>query len=197
MKNARLAYLQRVRGRTSKQAIREFSIAEDCPTIRAMATPHPTIFMHRIHKFCCPLWRDGVFNRNHYRSLTNHAAPTFCMKAPASEMMSAISRLRKTVNRSDRHRFGKQSASFSLRYCLSTQRFQEASRTPRLCYSFRAIEGASLLAFLFHPWKRERSPAFHDSRSPGVLRSQSGRISLVTTRRSCHRSMTDGRPQNQ
>ena len=47
------------------------------------------------------------------------------------------------------------------------------------------------------PWKREKSPAFHASRRPGVLRSQSGRISLVTTRRSCQRSTTDGRPQNQ
>src|SRR6202453_4830480 len=64
-------------------------------------------------------------------------------------------------------------------------------------YFFRTIEASSILARLFHPWKRERSPAFHASRSPGVLRSQSGRISLVTARRSCHRSMTDGRPQNQ
>jgi hypothetical protein len=53
------------------------------------------------------------------------------------------------------------------------------------------------MACLFHPWKREKSPAFHASRSPGVLRSQSGRISLVAARRSCQRSMTDGRPQNQ
>jgi hypothetical protein len=52
-------------------------------------------------------------------------------------------------------------------------------------------------ACLFHPWKREKSPAFHASRSPGVLRSQSGRISLVAARRSCQRSTTDGRPQNQ
>src|SRR5579883_3204992 len=62
---------------------------------------------------------------------------------------------------------------------------------------FCALEGVSAPACLFHPWKRERSPAFHASRSPGVLRSQSGRMSLVTARRSCHRSMTDGRPQNQ
>ena len=47
------------------------------------------------------------------------------------------------------------------------------------------------------PWNGERSPASHASRSPGVLRSQSGRISRVTARRSCHRSSTDGRPQNQ
>src|ERR1700680_3693439 len=66
-----------------------------------------------------------------------------------------------------------------------------------LCYFFRTIEASSILACLFHPWKREKSPAFHASRSPGVLRSQSGRISLVTARRSCQRSMTDGRPQNQ
>jgi hypothetical protein len=67
----------------------------------------------------------------------------------------------------------------------------------RYCYFFRAIEAASTLACLFHPWNREKSPAFHASRSPGVPRSQSGRISLVTARRSCQRSMTDGRPQNQ
>ena len=50
---------------------------------------------------------------------------------------------------------------------------------------------------LFNPWKADMSPAFQASRSPGVLRSQSGRISLVTVRRSCQRSMTEGRPQNQ
>jgi len=64
-------------------------------------------------------------------------------------------------------------------------------------HSFCSAEGAFVLARLFQPWKRDRSPAFHASRSPGVLRSQSGRISLVTARRSCHRSATDGRPQNQ
>src|SRR5437588_7358015 len=47
------------------------------------------------------------------------------------------------------------------------------------------------------PWKGERSPAFQASRSPGVLSSQSGRISRVTTRRSCQMSATEGRPQNQ
>jgi hypothetical protein len=67
----------------------------------------------------------------------------------------------------------------------------------RVFYFFRAVEASSTLARLFHPWKREWSPAFHASRSPAVLRSQSGRISLVTVRRSCQRSMTDGRPQNQ
>jgi hypothetical protein len=41
---------------------------------------------------------------------------------------------------------------------------------------------------LSHPWKCERSPASQASRSPGLLRSQSGRISLVTTRRSRQRS---------
>ena len=47
------------------------------------------------------------------------------------------------------------------------------------------------------PWKGERSPASHAARSPGLLRSQSGRTSLVAARRSCQRSSTDGRPQNQ
>src|ERR1700733_15878437 len=47
--------------------IRDFSIAEDCPAIRAIATPHPTIFMHCIHKFCCPFWNHGVFDGNEYR----------------------------------------------------------------------------------------------------------------------------------
>ena len=42
--------------------IRDFSIAEDSPLIRAIATPGPTVFMHRIHKFCCPFWNDGVFD---------------------------------------------------------------------------------------------------------------------------------------
>src|SRR5580658_1820972 len=69
--------------------------------------------------------------------------------------------------------------------------------TQWLRYFFRTIEAFSLVARLFHPWKRERSPASHASRSPGVLRSQSGRISLVTARRSCQRSKTEGRPQNQ
>ena len=54
-----------------------------------------------------------------------------------------------------------------------------------------------LLACLFHPWKREKSPAFHASRSPGALRSQSGRTSLIAARRSRQRSLIDGRPQNQ
>ena len=48
-----------------------------------------------------------------------------------------------------------------------------------------------------HPWKGDRSPAAQASRSPGLLRSQSGRISLVAARRSRQRSSTDGRPQNQ
>jgi hypothetical protein len=52
-------------------------------------------------------------------------------------------------------------------------------------------------ARLSQPWKGERSPAFQASRSPGALRSQSGRISRVTARRSCHRSTVEGRPQNQ
>ena len=48
-----------------------------------------------------------------------------------------------------------------------------------------------------HPWKADRSPASHASRSPGALRSQSGRISRLTARKSCQRSTIDGRPQNQ
>ena len=55
----------------------------------------------------------------------------------------------------------------------------------------------SAQARLSHPWKSDQSPASHAWRSPGVLRSQSGRISLVAARRSCQRSTTDGRPQNQ
>jgi len=70
-------------------------------------------------------------------------------------------------------------------------------RTGLLCYFFCSIVESFRPARLFHPWKREKSPASHASRSPGALRSQSGRISLVTARRSCQRSMTDGRPQNQ
>ena len=64
-------------------------------------------------------------------------------------------------------------------------------------YSVCPAEGGFAAPSLFHPWKRDKSPAFHASRSPGVLKSQSGRISLVTARRSCQRSATDGRPQNQ
>jgi hypothetical protein len=121
--------------------------------------------------------------------------------APASEMTSAISRLRKIVTGSGRRRFGEAVGFISLRCCLSTGRSQGSTRTQDrswlLYYFFRPIEASSILPCLFHPWKRERSPAFHASRSPGVLRSQSGRISLVTARRSCQRSATDGRPQNQ
>jgi len=51
--------------------------------------------------------------------------------------------------------------------------------------------------FLSQPWKWDRSPASHASRSPGVLRSQSGRISRLTVLRSWRRSSIDGRPQNQ
>ena len=60
-----------------------------------------------------------------------------------------------------------------------------------------ATGAAFASARLFHPWKDEKSPAFQASRSPGALRSQSGRTSLVTVRRSCQRSIADGRPQNQ
>src|SRR5271166_5503771 len=51
--------------------ILDFSIAEDCPLIRAIATPNPTIFVHRTDKFCCPFWNDGVFDGNQYRPLLN------------------------------------------------------------------------------------------------------------------------------
>src|ERR1700678_2316667 len=56
--------------------IRDFNVAEDCPLIRAIATPHPAVLMHCIHKFCCPLWNDGVFDGNEYRSLLN-ISPNF------------------------------------------------------------------------------------------------------------------------
>jgi hypothetical protein len=42
-----------------------------------------------------------------------------------------------------------------------------------------------------------RSPVSQFSLRPGALRSQSGRISRVTSRRSRHRSSMDGRPQYQ
>src|SRR5208283_4417018 len=44
--------------------VRDFSIAEDCPPIRSIATPHPAIFMHCIYKFCFPFWNDGVLDGN-------------------------------------------------------------------------------------------------------------------------------------
>ena len=68
--------------------------------------------------------------------------------------------------------------------------------TSGYCF-FRPTEPSPNRVGLFHPWKREKSPASHASRSPGALKSQSGRISRVTARRSCQRSATDGRPQNQ
>jgi hypothetical protein len=52
-------------------------------------------------------------------------------------------------------------------------------------------------ARLLHPWKGAKSPASQACRRPGALRSQSRRISLITARRSCQRSTTEGRPQNQ
>src|SRR5215469_8777077 len=85
----------------------------------------------------------------------------------------------------------------SPRLVFHGQGYFELYSKGRFFYTFRPVETASTLARLFHPWKREKSPAFHASRSPGLLRSQSGRISLVTARRSCQRSVTDGRPQNQ
>jgi Transposase DDE domain group 1 len=54
-----------------------------------------------------------------------------------------------------------------------------------------------LRARLSQPWKTARFPASQAGRRPGVLRSQSGRISRVTARRSCQRSTNEGRPQNQ
>jgi hypothetical protein len=54
----------RVHQKYLQVTIRDFSVAEDCPPIRAIATPHPTIFLHCIHKFCCPFWNDGVFDGN-------------------------------------------------------------------------------------------------------------------------------------
>jgi hypothetical protein len=59
------------------------------------------------------------------------------------------------------------------------------------------VGDAFAVLLLLQPWKREKSPAFHASRRPGALRSQSGRISLIASRRSCQRSAIDGRPQNQ
>jgi hypothetical protein len=105
--------------------------------------------------------------------------------------------LRKRANRKSICEIG-----FSRPWCLCHDLPLElfntaADRNWSLRYLFLAIGESSTLACLFHPWKREKSPAFHASRSPGVLRSQSGRISLVTARRSRQRSMTDGRPQNQ
>ena len=50
---------------------------------------------------------------------------------------------------------------------------------------------------LFQPWNGARSPASQRSRSPGVLRSQSGRISRAHRAQVPARSSTDGRPQNQ
>jgi hypothetical protein len=45
-----------------------------------------------------------------------------------------------------------------------------------LCHRSPTLEpdGCFASARLFQPWKRDRSPAFQASRSPGVLRSQSG-----------------------
>src|SRR6202008_3046443 len=42
-----------------------------------------------------------------------------------------------------------------------------------------------------NPWNGERSPASQASRRPGAARSQSGRTSALTARRSCHRSTTE------
>jgi hypothetical protein len=70
-------------------------------------------------------------------------------------------------------------------------------RQSDVLYSFSRDEAAHNPARLFHPWKFEKSPEFQASRSPGLPKSQSGRISLVTTRRSCYKSAIDGRPQNQ
>ena len=64
------------------------------------------------------------------------------------------------------------------------------------CY-FGLAATSLVLTFLLHPWKRDKSPASQAARSPGALKSQSGRIWLLTLRRSCQRSVTEGRPQNQ
>src|SRR5262245_24165174 len=50
---------------------------------------------------------------------------------------------------------------------------------------------------VLQPWNAETSPASQASRRPGALRSQSGRISLDTARRSRQRSSKLGLPQNQ
>ena len=84
--------------------IRDFSIAEDCPPIRAIATPDPTIFMHRIHKFCRPFWDDGVFDGHQYRSLLN-ISPNFpdddrhAPVVPGTQIRGRIGKLREKGNR--------------------------------------------------------------------------------------------------
>jgi len=70
------------------------------------------------------------------------------------------------------------------------------SRLPRVSYgspedlALSGYRGAASAApaRLSQPWKCDRSPASQASRSPGVPRSQSGRLSRVASRRSCHRS---------
>ena len=83
--------------------IGDFSVAEDCPPIRAIATPYPAIFMHRIHKFCCPFWTDGVFDGNQYRSILN-ITPNFpdddrhAPVVPGTQIRRRIGKLREKGN---------------------------------------------------------------------------------------------------
>ena len=113
----------------------------------------------------------------------------------------SVSLLMRTTNRKRRSRLD---VAF-IRRCRETMRHNfpleqsntEADKSSQLCYLFGAFDGVFDAVCLFHPWKREWSPAFHASRRPGELRSQSGRTSLVTMRRSRQRSAIDGRPQNQ
>jgi hypothetical protein len=76
-------------------------------------------------------------------------------------------------------------------------RARAGRRTARVARGTDQVALGLAAARLFQPWNGERSPASHASRSPGVLGSQSGRISALTARRSCQRSTTEGRPQNQ
>ena len=83
--------------------IRDFSIAEDCPLIRAIATPRPAIFMHCIHKFCCPFWNDGVFDGNQYPPLLN-ISPNFpdhdghAPVVPGTQICGRIGKVREKGN---------------------------------------------------------------------------------------------------
>jgi hypothetical protein len=56
--------------------IRDFGITENCPAIRAIATPAPSKFVHCFHEFGCPVWNDGVLDGDHYRPLFN-ISPNF------------------------------------------------------------------------------------------------------------------------
>ena len=84
----------------------------------------------------------------------------------------------------------------SYHHSIDGRSLQLSASKNRVVYFFRSINGVSILACLF-AFVETGQIAGHASRSPGALRPQSGLISLVTVRRSCQRSMTDGRPQNQ